>query len=216
MRVWVTGADGSIGSECCKALGNHDVYPMSSAYDLRSKAAIDTYIGSFYMELDALVYAAGANHLEWSDKIHPSDMANIYDVNVIGLVRCLQLRPEIKRCVVIGSDAARRPMRTSIAYNASKAALDAAVKVIARERAGDGFIINVVAPGLVYPSNMTDYVIRRTKDLRPGFPIEGYMRDQLPTGKAVDPTDVARTVKWLLEDAPEYINGSIIDVNGAR
>jgi 2,3-dihydro-2,3-dihydroxybenzoate dehydrogenase len=64
----------------------------------------------------------------------------------------------VKRVVVVGSDAAWREMRTSVAYCASKAALHQAVRVIARERASEEFAINVVAPGMTEPTGMQEYV----------------------------------------------------------
>lgn len=198
------------------SLDKHARYGMDGSYDVSEKISIDRYIGSFTEDMHALVYAAGANYLDWSQDIDTMDrMRYLYDVNCIGLIRCLQLRPEIEKCVVIGSDAATRPMRTSVAYNASKAALNAAVKCIARERARE-LQINIVSPGLISEGQMTAYVYDRTKELRPDLDLESYMLGGIPMGRPGYAVEVAEVVRWLLEDAPAYLNGSIIEVNGAR
>lgn len=216
MKIWIAGSDGGIGSACVDAMRKHPgniVWAMDGSYDVGDGENIVKFLGP--NEPEALVYAVGTSYLEWSDKVLWSEVLRVFDVNVVGLLRCLQLATTVKKCVVIGSDAATRPMRTSVAYNASKAALHAAVKVIARERA-ETLQINVVAPGLIAPTGMTDYVYDRTKELRPGFSLQEYMTDQIPAGRSGQPSEVAQVVKWLLESAPDYLNGAIIDVNGAR
>jgi NAD(P)-dependent dehydrogenase (short-subunit alcohol dehydrogenase family) len=217
MNIWVAGSDGGIGSSIVSLLQDgHTVYGS------KMPEVNVTDIGSVHHwcykrpPFDALVYAVGINHLAWSRDIVPADMLDVYNVNVVGLVRCLKSAENVRRVVVIGSDAARRPMRTSIAYNASKAALEAAVKVIARERADQDFVINVVAPGLIANTAMTDYVLEETSRLRPGFDLQSYMIDGIPASMPGKKLDVARVTKWLLESAPRYLNGAVIDVNGAR
>jgi NAD(P)-dependent dehydrogenase (short-subunit alcohol dehydrogenase family) len=213
MNVWVVGASGAIGSHCVGALeDNHNV--ITEHADVRSGHEIADALLSY--RPDALVYAAGVNYLQWSLMLDWTEMLQTYDINVVGLIRCLALGATITKCVVIGSDAATRPMRTSLAYNASKAALHAAVKCIARERAGRHFQINVVAPGLIDKSDMTEYVYQRTKELRPELDLDNYMLDQIPMGRPGSPAEVAEIVRWLLEDSPQYLNGSIIEMNGAR
>ena len=216
-EIWIVGGSGAIGEACGKKLARNDrnqVYASGRDVDVCSTADIEQFLNE--KAPDVLVYAAGVTHLDWSEKIDLDEMSRVYDVNVLGLIRCIQSGLYLNRVVVIGSDAARRPMRTSIAYNASKAALEAAVKVIARERAGKGFFINIVAPGLIEDGEMTRYVYERTAELRPGLDLEYYMLNQIPAGYPGQTTEVAEVVRWLVEDAPDYLNGAVIDVNGAR
>jgi len=212
MDVWITGANGGIGKSCCDYLSHHRL--LTNDGDVQDKINLINLLGGFQPEV--LVYCAGRNYLDWSYKISTIEFNWIYDTNVTGLIRCIQVAPTLSKVVVIGSDAARRPMRTSVAYNASKAAVEAAVKVIARERAHEGFVINCVSPGLIEGTAMTDYVIERTKELRPELDIEEYMLSGIPAGRPGEPSDVARVVKWLVDEAPDYLNGSIIELNGGR
>jgi NAD(P)-dependent dehydrogenase (short-subunit alcohol dehydrogenase family) len=218
VKVWVIGGTSGIGEACAKLLGNagYPVAATGSEIDVRDGKLLATYAetrGPFY----GIIYSAGVNHLQWSEKLIPSAAADVYDVNVLGLVRALQASPEVERVVVIGSDAAWRPMRTSLAYNASKAALHAAVQCIARERAHGSFCINVVAPGLTHPTEMTDYVLSRTRETRGWEPREAwdYMIAGIPLGRPATPVEVAQVVRDVFE-APPYLNGAIIPVNGGR
>lgn len=218
MNVWICGG-GGIGGEIAKLLRvDHDVFESGKDdCNVGDRSWIDSWLRRRHPDvMEAMVYTAGRNHLDYSMSIDPTEMLKAYSVNCVGLVRCLQACPTLRRVVVIGSDAATRPMRTSIAYNASKAALHAAVKVIARERAETGFVINVVAPGLIANTDMTNYVVERTTELRPDLDVMSYMIDQIPFGSPGRKIDVAVVTKWLLEFAPRYLNGSIIEVNGAR
>lgn len=210
--VWIVGATGGIGRFCKEYLSHHRM--LTNYCDVARAHMIREGLGSYKPEM--LVYAAGINHLAWSRDLNPLDMMAVYDVNVVGVLRCLQAAPTLKRVVVIGSDAAVRPMRTSVAYNASKAALEAMVKCIARERAEEGFVINIVAPGLIEGTEMTMDVYRQTAELRPDLDLEQYMVSGIPAGRAGNAREIARVVKWLVDDAPDYLNGSVITVNGAR
>lgn len=215
-KIWITGATGAIGTACRFVLDNsvvdHEIY--ADDVDVRWAQTILKFLRD--KEPATLVYAAGYNHLDWSWEVDLECVRHAYDVNVVGLLRCIQMCDSLNQVVVIGSDAARRPMRTSVAYNASKAALEAAVKVIARERAREGFVINIVAPGLVKEGNMTQYVYTRTQVLRPEVDLQKYMLAQIPAGRAAYALEVASVVQWLVEGAPSYLNGAVIDVNGAR
>jgi NAD(P)-dependent dehydrogenase (short-subunit alcohol dehydrogenase family) len=218
VKVWVIGGTSGIGLACANTLQTAG-YPVSrsgSEVDVRDGKILSAYAateGPFY----GLIYSAGINHLDWSEELDCERAAEVYDINVLGLVRALQAAEGVERVVVIGSDAAWRPMRTSLAYNASKAALHEAVRVVARERAHSSFTINVVAPGLTLPTQMTDYVMHRTKEVR-GWEIDqtwDYMLAGIPMGRPADPIEVAHVVRDVFE-APPYLNGAIIPVNGGR
>jgi NAD(P)-dependent dehydrogenase (short-subunit alcohol dehydrogenase family) len=167
---------------------------------------------------DAIIYSVGVNRLDWLQDIDIRDMTAMYEINVGGLVRVLQACPEAKRVVVVGSDAAWRPMRTSLAYCASKAALEMAVKVIARERASDDFAINIVAPGMTNDTEMTKYVDERVLEVR-GWS-QSYAREyeasQRGNTRRAEPYEVAEVVLSTLTLDTPYLNGATIAVNGAR
>ena len=89
-------------------------------------------------------------------------------------------------------------------YAASKAGLAGLTKSLALEMAQRGITVNVVAPGFIetemvaaIPKETLDKVIARVPQRRLGRPDE-----------------VARVVRFLLEDESSYITGAVYSVNG--
>jgi 3-oxoacyl-[acyl-carrier protein] reductase len=85
-------------------------------------------------------------------------------------------------------------------YSAAKAGLIGMTKALAKELASRGIRVNAVAPGFIE----TDM----TKDLK----LDGIV-DHIPLKRLGQVSDIAKTVKFLAEDAP-YITGQVIQVDG--
>jgi len=225
MRVLVVGGSSGIGFACLNALASNPgtvvMAPRKEELDVASDESVRNYsvhYGQHFFE--GLVYSAGINYLEWHKKLDLDQMARVYNVNVIGLLRLLQSFM-FNKVVVVGSDAADMPMRTSVAYNASKAALNAAVKCIARESAYSGRAypqINVVAPGKIEDTGMTDHVEKMVEDTRGWSPdrLREYELSRITMGRYGEPSEVAEVIRWLMFDAPAYLHGEVIKVNGGR
>ena len=107
-------------------------------------------------------------------------------------------------CIVNLADIhADKPMPSHTVYSAAKAGLVMLTKSLARELAPQ-VRVNAVAPGAI---------------LWPEQESEGYNKEQIlariPMQRSGDPSDIARTVRFLAADAP-YITGQIIAVDGGR
>jgi NAD(P)-dependent dehydrogenase (short-subunit alcohol dehydrogenase family) len=223
--TWVVGGTSGIGLACAELLRGiegHKVIASGHLVDVRSQDDLFTYLAEvgheYKTKVDRLVYSAGINHLDWSQNIAPKAMMTLYEVNVVGLVNVLQLLPTVKRVVVVGSDAAWREMRTSVAYCASKAALHQAVRVIARERASDEFAINVVAPGMTDGTKMQEYVDQHVPVIRSWSKEDAraYEESQIPMKRRATVDEIAAVVVSVLLMPTNYLNGAIIPVNGGR
>lgn len=173
-----------------------------------------------------LVYSVGINQLDWAQHIFATTFDDVFKVNVKGFLDTMQILMDLydstslpykPSVVAVSSDAARRPMRTSAIYCASKAALDMMVKVFARERAGQGWRINAVAPGKVSDTGMTKYVDARVTEIR-GWTKEyadAYERSSSALGRPATPDEVAQVICDVLF-GPAALNGTIVEVNGGR
>ncbi|MFD1217238.1 pteridine reductase [Microbulbifer celer] len=111
---------------------------------------------------------------------------------------------EQRGCIVNMVDIhAERPMPQHTVYSAAKAGLAMVTKSLARELA-PAVRVNGVAPGAI---------------LWPEQESEGYNREEIlariPLQRSGAPSDIARTVRFLVSDAP-YITGQIIAVDGGR
>lgn len=85
-------------------------------------------------------------------------------------------------------------------YSAAKAGLIGLTKTLAKELGSRGIRVNAVAPGFIN----TDM----TKDLD-----TSKFLDYIPLKRLGEPSDIAKTVKFLAADA-DYITGQVIEVDG--
>jgi NAD(P)-dependent dehydrogenase (short-subunit alcohol dehydrogenase family) len=110
------------------------------------------------------------------------------------------------RIVNVSSRGAFRGEPTAPAYGASKAGLNALGQSLAQALAPAGVSVFTVAPGFV-ATEMAAPVL--------DGPRGDEIRAQSPMGRVAEPGEVAGTVVWLALDAPAFLTGCIIDVNGA-
>jgi 3-oxoacyl-[acyl-carrier protein] reductase len=164
--------------------------------------------------LDALVNNAGTTkfvpHAEL-DGLSAEDFQRIYATNVIAAFQmCRAAAPALRGArgavVNVSSLAAFLATGSSIAYAASKAALDTVSMSLARVLAPE-VRVNVVAPGFVDTPWMTEgYGAERYARLRDAY------AGIAPLGSVCQPEDIARTIAWLIEGA-ERITGQTIYVD---
>ena len=91
-------------------------------------------------------------------------------------------------------------------YAASKGAMVAMTRTIARGYAGQGILCFAVAPGFTVSEMTEDYLAGRG-----GAQIVA----DIPLGRVATTAEVAEVIRWLAIDAPASATGSVIDVNGA-
>jgi len=91
-------------------------------------------------------------------------------------------------------------------YTASKHGIAGITKLIANELASKGINCNGIAPGYVSTEN--------TAQLRADEKRYQAILDRIPAGRWSEPTDLAGTCVFLASAASDYLNGSIINVDG--
>jgi pteridine reductase len=109
-------------------------------------------------------------------------------------------------CIVNITDIhAERPLKGYPLYCAAKAGLLGLTRALALEL-GPAVRVNAVAPGAIeWPENATDFPPEEQAAI-----IEHTLLKRIGS-----PGDIARTVKFLIFDAP-YITGQVINVDGGR
>ena len=91
-------------------------------------------------------------------------------------------------------------------YAASKAALIAVTKTIARGFAGEGILAYAVAPGFTMTGMAEDYLASRGGDK---------LLQDIPLGRVAEADEVANVITYLALSAPAAMTGAILDINGA-
>ncbi|WP_298432105.1 SDR family oxidoreductase [uncultured Jannaschia sp.] len=95
----------------------------------------------------------------------------------------------------------------AIAYAASKAAIAAATKTVARNYAGRGILAYVIAPGVV-DTQMSVASADKTGGA-------AAVTAGLPMGEWVPPSDIAELAVFLAGGRARHLTGATIDLNGA-
>ena len=110
------------------------------------------------------------------------------------------------RVVDVSSRGAFRGEPDTPAYGASKAGLNAMGQSLAVALAGEGVAVMTVAPGFVETDMAAEILAGPAGDA---------IRAQSPFGRVARPEEVAATVVHLAAEAPEFLSGCVVDVNGA-
>lgn len=181
--------------------------------DLLDLAALPSLIERIiarFGRLDALVnnassfYAtplAGVDEQQWHDLLGTNLRAPLF----LAQAAADELRRRHGCIVNIVDIHAERPMSGHLLYSVAKAGLVALTRGLAQEMAPQ-VRVNAVAPGVIlWPENeqWEDETERRKIVAHTLLKREG------------DPDDIARTVGFLIQDAP-YITGQVIAVDGGR
>lgn len=164
--------------------------------------------------IDALVNSAGTTkfvpHADL-EGLSAEDIFGIFRVNFVGpfqMIRaCAPALKASRGCVVnISSVASVLGTGSSIAYAASKAALDTMTFSLARAL-GPEIRMNIVAPGYVRtPWQVAAHGADGAADLERRF------AERAPLKAAAEPQDVADAIVWLIEGA-RRVTGEIIYVD---
>ena len=88
-------------------------------------------------------------------------------------------------------------------YSAAKAGLLGFTKTAAKELARNGITVNAICPGFIE----TDMVAAIPEDAR------NKLLKTVPLGRFGQPNEIARAVRYLVEDG-DYITGQSLDING--
>lgn len=166
--------------------------------------------------LDVLVNCAGiavqrAPFLETSTE----DVERLVQINVLGTMFVTQaflpLVIERKGSVVnFSSTLAQRPRAGSIAYSATKGAVEAFTRALAIEAAHHGVRVNCIAPALVrseiyLAAGMSQADYDKLLDAR---------SKEFPLGRVGEPQDVTGMLSYLVSDSAGWITGLCLPVDG--
>lgn len=170
-------------------------------------------------DIDRVVYSAGINMIMPLGKIGFGMIEDIFDVNIIGFIKVMDAvarTSRVRSVVAIVSDSAHIPMRHSIVYASSKAALAHAVRCAARELA-PRVRVNGVSPSTVDGTRMTSDIDVQVPRSRGWTPEEAsrYELSLVPMGRRCDLEEVSALVRSVLA-GPEFLTGAVIPLTGGK
>ena len=193
--------------------------------DMGDGVAVDSFLDRVQAEgpVDILVNNVGAspsrNFLYMSD----DDWRSLFELNLLSAVRCTRrLLPAMRaqkwgRVVMVSSGAALYPNAALIDYAASKAAMIATGKALARKYGADNVLVNSVLPGLIHTSmweRAAGEVAEANKTTSEA--VLAANARSVPVGRYGTAEEVAAVIVFLCTDAASYINGAAITVDGGQ
>ena len=205
--------------------GNHALAALSAeervhffAGDVRSpsdcRKAVDAAVRLCGV-LDILVNSAGIYMEGAAETLSAEDLDEMIDTNLKGTIYLTQAAmPHLRRAhgniVNVASDAGLRGNYFCAAYAATKGAIIAFTRSLARETAHEHLRVNAVAPADV----LTPLTERQLSPHVPRAEQLGQMADIYPMGRIGRPEEAAAVIVFLASSAASWITGSIYTVDG--
>lgn len=183
-------------------------------FDVADSAACDAAVEAVVKELGGLhilVNNAGISIDALLLRFKDEDWKKVLDINLTGAFHLMRsaARPLMKAkgggaVVNIASVVGEMGNGGQAAYSASKGALIALTKTVAKELASRGVRVNAVAPGFI-DTPMTQALPEAAR---------AKMFEAIPLGRLGTPQDIADCVAWLASEKSSYVTGAVIRVNG--
>jgi 3-oxoacyl-[acyl-carrier protein] reductase len=162
--------------------------------------------------IDILVNNAGVYQFAPLEEITEEEFHREFNTNVLGMMLATQealkhFGPEGGSVINIGSLASSLTPPTAVVYNATKGAVDAITRTLAKELGPRKIRVNSINPGMV----ITDGVISagfHESDMRKMF------ESQTPLGRVGETEDIAPAAVFFASDDSKWISGETLRIAG--
>lgn len=179
--------------------------------DVTNKIEVENminYIIDRYEKIDVLINNAGISQIKMFNDITEEDWNNMINTNLTSSFFTTKavtnnMIHNKNGCIInISSIWGMVGSSCEVHYSAAKAGLIGMSKALAKELGPSNIRVNVIAPG--------DIDTDMNKELSKESIEE--IKEETPLGRIGKPIDIARCVKWLIED--EFTTGQVVSPNG--
>jgi gluconate 5-dehydrogenase len=151
----------------------------------------------------------GCEFLDLTEEAWRHTMTTTLDSTVFPAVAAARLMAAegSGRIVLIASTNSFISEPGSTAYSAAKAAASSLARSLCVDLAKSGIQVNAVAPGWIHTGMVDDFVQNATAEA---------LRNINPLGRVGQPDEVANLIEYLALDAPDYLTGATIMIDGGQ
>ena len=159
-------------------------------------------------DVDILICNAGQMYFGLMSMMEEEVWDRLFDVNVKGIYHCVNaampafLRKHSGCVITVSSMWGQVGASCEAAYSATKGAVIALTKALAKELGPSGIRVNCVSPGVI----LTDMCA----SVDPEILTE--MAEESPVGRNGHPEDVAKAFAYLAD--ADFVTGQILGING--
>ena len=170
---------------------------------------VDNVLENF-CQLDILVCSAGISHVGLISQIDEAQWRNLFAVNVDGVHHCCRavlphmLSRQSGSIVTVSSMWGQVGASCEAAYSATKGAVIAYTKALAKELGPSNIRVNCVAPGVI-DTEMNAHL--SPSDL-------AALADETPLGRIGTPGEAAAAIAFLASDEASFLTGQVLSPNG--
>ena len=159
-------------------------------------------------DIDILICNAGISHYGLMSMMAETDWDRLFAVNVKGIYHCVNaampafLKKQRGCIITVSSMWGRVGASCEAAYSATKGAVIALTKALAKELGPSGIRVNCVAPGVILTDMCTSFDEEALEELA----------QEAPVGRNGTPADVAKAMEYLA--SADFVTGHILNVDG--
>ena len=192
--------------------------------DVRNAATVDSLFEEAranFGTVDILVTCAVKSRVAGFLELTDDDWLTHYETKVLGAVRCirqvlpLMAQQQWGRIVNLAGTSARSSAVRRMTNGMTNAALTNISKNLAEEYADQGVLINTIHPGftdssrldMIIGSNAIEQNVSKLK-------ARAQLQQQIPTGRFVQPAEIADLVSFLCSELNQSITGQVLAVDG--
>jgi 3-oxoacyl-[acyl-carrier protein] reductase len=235
--VIVTGGGSGLGEATCLLFANHgakvvvadynfeaavkvhaeinklDLTSMPVKVDVADRASVDAMVTDVmrnFGKIDVLINNAGITRDARIVKMQQEQWDQVIATNLTGVYNCISavtphmIEQKYGRIINTSSIVGVSGNFGQTNYAATKAGVIGITKSVAKELGPKGINTNAVAPGFILTpmvKAMPEKVIKM-------------MEEKIPLGRLGEPLDVANAYLYLASDMANYVNGTVLEVDG--
>lgn len=227
MNILITGGSRGIGAEAVRLFAsqghrvrflyekNHDAAAAVAAEtgaeavccDVADKAAVTAALADFG-PVDVLINNAGVAHYGLISQIGKELWDRVFAVNVHGMYHCIDavlpgMLQNQSGCIInVASMWGQTGASCEVCYSATKGAVIAMTKALAKELGPSNIRVNAIAPGVIV-TDMVANISAKTME---------WLRQDTPLERHGTPADVAQAMAYLVD--ARFVTGQVLAVNG--